>query len=67
MGAGRRTAPGDDPPTVRALLPDATGDWGRVETCGLEPTIPVQAGFCGGSTGAQAGATTARKEKDLFF
>ena len=44
-----------DASVVCALLLDAAGYWRRVETCGLEPTIPVPAGFCGGNPGAQTG------------
>ena len=60
MGIGRRTAAGNDRTAVRTLLPDAVGDRERVKTCSLEPEIPVQAGFCGGSPGALAGTPTTR-------
>jgi len=45
---------------VCALLPDAAWDRERVETCGLEPGIPIPVGFCGGSPGDQAGTSATR-------
>jgi len=63
VGAGRRAEAGHSLSPARslpwrarpgfALLLDAAGYWRRVETCGLESTIPVPAGFCGGSPGTQ--------------
>ena len=66
VGAGRRAAAGNDPPAVCALLLDAAGYWRRVETCGLEPTIPVPAGFCGGSAGVESRFVSARIANVLY-
>lgn len=49
------------------VKPNAAGDRERLETSGVEPGIPMPAGFCRGSLGAQAGTTAGWRQAFICF